>query len=105
MGLIPDDVTGFSNYLILVAAQTVALGPIQPPIKVSIGNLSGHKDRLARKNNKLAANYDPIVWKMWEPRRLTTLWASTACYKIALPFMHKFVSSNVIKTILKCNAL
>jgi hypothetical protein len=22
----------------------------------------------------------PIVWKMWEPRCLTTLWASTACY-------------------------
>jgi hypothetical protein len=23
---------------------------------------------------------------MWEPRRLTTLWAFTACYRIALPF-------------------
>jgi hypothetical protein len=21
-----------------------------------------------------------VVWKMWEPRHLTTLWASTACY-------------------------
>jgi hypothetical protein len=24
---------------------------------------------------------------MWEPRRLTTLWASTACYRIALPLL------------------
>jgi hypothetical protein len=24
---------------------------------------------------------EPIVWKMWEPRRLTTLWASTTCYR------------------------
>jgi hypothetical protein len=23
---------------------------------------------------------EPVVQKMWEPRRLTTLWASTACY-------------------------
>jgi hypothetical protein len=32
----------------------------------------------------------PTVWKMWEPRRLTTLWASTACYRdsfIFLPFI------------------
>jgi hypothetical protein len=24
---------------------------------------------------------------MWAPRRLTTLWASTACYREALPFL------------------
>jgi hypothetical protein len=24
---------------------------------------------------------------MWEPRRLTTLWAFTACYRIALPLI------------------
>jgi hypothetical protein len=23
---------------------------------------------------------------MWEPRRLTTLWAFTACYRVALPY-------------------
>jgi hypothetical protein len=27
---------------------------------------------------------------MWEPRRLTTLWASTACYRIALPLLVGF---------------
>jgi hypothetical protein len=31
------------------------------------------------KAENLTAIYDPIVWKMWEPRRLTTLLASTAC--------------------------
>jgi hypothetical protein len=25
--------------------------------------------------------FESTVWKMWEPRRLTTLWASTACYR------------------------
>jgi hypothetical protein len=22
-----------------------------------------------------------IVWKMWEPQHLTTLWSTTACYR------------------------
>jgi hypothetical protein len=30
---------------------------------------------------------------MWKPRRLTTLWAFTACYGISLPFFN-FYSSN-----------
>jgi hypothetical protein len=29
----------------------------------------------------LTAIFEPIVWKMWEPRRPTTLWASTACFR------------------------
>jgi hypothetical protein len=29
---------------------------------------------------------DPIVYKMWEPGRLTTLWASTACYRDSFIF-------------------
>jgi hypothetical protein len=24
--------------------------------------------------------FQPVVWKMWDPKRLTILWASTACY-------------------------
>jgi hypothetical protein len=35
--------------------------------------------RLESKADNLTAICEPIVWKMWEPRRLTTLWASTAC--------------------------
>jgi hypothetical protein len=29
---------------------------------------------------------DHIVYKMWEPRRLTTLWAPTACYRNSFLF-------------------
>jgi hypothetical protein len=35
--------------------------------------LSGGKGRPAREADNLAAIYVPIVWKMWEHRRLTTL--------------------------------
>jgi hypothetical protein len=35
----------------------------------------------ARKADNLTAICEPTVWSMWEPRRLTTLWASTACYR------------------------
>jgi hypothetical protein len=37
--------------------------------------------RPARKADNLIAICEPTVYKMWEPRRLTTLWASTACYR------------------------
>jgi hypothetical protein len=33
------------------------------------------------KADNLTAICEPIVYQMWEPRRLTTLWASTACYR------------------------
>jgi hypothetical protein len=44
-------------------------------------NLLGGKSRPARKTDSLTANREPIVYKMWDPRRLTSLWASMACYK------------------------
>jgi hypothetical protein len=40
----------------------------------------------ARKTDDLTAIYEPIIYKMWEPRRLTTLWASTACYRDSFTF-------------------
>jgi hypothetical protein len=39
--------------------------------------LPGVKGRSALKANNLTAIYEPIVCNMWEPRRLTNLWA---CY-------------------------
>jgi hypothetical protein len=34
---------------------------------------------------------------MWEPRRLTTLWASTACYRDSFTFyLHIFYFYNII---------
>jgi hypothetical protein len=48
---------------------------------MSTRNLLGGKGRPMRKIDNFTAICEPIVMKMWEHRRLTTLWASTACYK------------------------
>jgi hypothetical protein len=57
----------------------MALGSTQPLTEMSTRNLPEGKERPARKADNLTAIYEPIVWKMWEPRRLATLWVSTAC--------------------------
>jgi hypothetical protein len=44
-------------------------------------HLPGGEGWPVRKADNLTAICEPTVWKMWEPRRLTTLWASTACYR------------------------
>jgi hypothetical protein len=65
----------------------MALGSTRPLTEMSTRNLPGGKGRPARKADKLTAICEPIVYKMWEPRRLTTLWASTACYKDSFTFI------------------
>jgi hypothetical protein len=40
----------------------------------------------AHKADNLTAICETVAWKMWEPRRLTTLWASTALYRDSLAF-------------------
>jgi hypothetical protein len=59
----------------------MALGSTEPLTEMSTRNLPGDKERPARKADNLTAICEPIVYKMWEPRRLTTLWTSTACYR------------------------
>jgi hypothetical protein len=59
----------------------MALGSTQPLTKMSTRNLPGGKGRPGRKTDNLTAICELIVWKMWEPRRLTTLCAFTACYR------------------------
>jgi hypothetical protein len=59
----------------------MALGSTQPLTEMSIRNLPGGKGQTAHKANNLTAICEPIVWKMWEPRRLTALWASAVCYR------------------------
>jgi hypothetical protein len=54
--------------------------------KVSSVNLPGG-GRPARKADNLTAICEPIVYKMWEPRRPTNLWASTACYRESFTFL------------------
>jgi hypothetical protein len=64
----------------------MALGSTQSLTEMSTRNLAGDKGRPARKVDSLAAISKPIVLKMWEPRRLTILMASTACYRDSFTF-------------------
>jgi hypothetical protein len=47
---------------------------------MSTRKLRGDKGSPVRKSENLTAIYEPIVYKMWKPRRPTTPWASTASY-------------------------
>jgi hypothetical protein len=51
----------------------MALGSTQPLTEMSIRNLPGGKGRPARGADNLTAIYEPIVYKMWEPRRLNPM--------------------------------
>jgi hypothetical protein len=59
----------------------MALGSSQPLTEISTRNIPGGKGRPARGADNLTAICEPSVLKMWEPRRLTTLWTFTACYR------------------------
>jgi hypothetical protein len=59
----------------------MTLGSTQPLTDTSTRNLTGGKGRPVRGADNLAAICEPIVQKMWEPRRLTTLRAFMACYR------------------------
>jgi hypothetical protein len=77
---IPHEVIGVSNYP-NPSSRIMALGSTQPLTEMSTKNLPRGKGRPARKADNLTAICEPTVLKMWEPRRLTTLSASTACYR------------------------
>jgi hypothetical protein len=59
----------------------MALGSTQPITEMSTRNLLVCKGRLAHKADNQAVVCELIVQKMWEPQHLTTLWASTTCYR------------------------
>jgi hypothetical protein len=48
------------------------------------------KGRPVRNADNLIAICGPIVYKMWEPRRLTTLWVSMACYRDIFTFFMRY---------------
>jgi hypothetical protein len=62
----------------------VALELTQLLTEMSTRNLPEGKQWPARKADNLSAICELIVYKMWKPRRLTTQWASTACYRDSL---------------------
>jgi hypothetical protein len=49
--------------------------------EMSTRNLPMSNGRPVCKAHNVTAICEPIVYKMLEPRRLTTLWACTACYR------------------------
>jgi hypothetical protein len=59
----------------------MALGSTQPLTVMSTRNLPWGKGRPARKADNLTTIYEPTVYEMWDPRRLTALLAFRACYK------------------------
>jgi hypothetical protein len=73
----------------------MALGSTQSVREMSTRNLLGGKGRPARRADNLTAICEPSVWKMWESRRLTTLWASTACYSDSFTF-YRFMSFHIL---------
>jgi hypothetical protein len=78
----------------------MALGSTQPLTEMSTRNLPEVKRRPAHKADSLTAICEPIVWKMWEPRRLTTLWAFTAWYRDSfLPSYN--VNGRVLENVLR----
>jgi hypothetical protein len=77
---IPDEVDFFN--LPNPSSRIMALGSTQPLTEMSTRNIPGGEGRPARKADNLTAFCEPIVYKMWEPQHLTTLWVSTARYSI-----------------------
>jgi hypothetical protein len=78
----------------------MALGSTQPLTEMSTKNLIRGKERPARKADNLTAICEPIVQKMWKPRRLITLWASTACYRdsFTLPYLFRIFRPSLWST-------
>jgi hypothetical protein len=59
----------------------MTLGSTPTLSEMSTRNLPGGKGQPALKADNLTANCEPIVYKIWQPQRLTTLWVSTAYYR------------------------
>jgi hypothetical protein len=64
----------------------MALMSTQLLTELSTRNLPGGKGRPSLKADNLTAIYEPLVYKMWEPRRFTNLWSSTDYYRDSFTF-------------------
>jgi hypothetical protein len=80
----------------------MALWWTRPPTEMSIRDLPGGKRRPAHKAGNFTAICESIAKIMWDPRRLTTLCTSSACYRNRIVFDTDFckVSEplNIIQT-------
>jgi hypothetical protein len=95
-GSIPDEVVGSFNCP-NPTSRTMALGSTQPLTEMITRNLPGGKGRLVLGTDNFIAICEPIVWKMWEPLRLTTLWAFTAYYRDSFTFLFFDVNTSIRK--------
>jgi hypothetical protein len=68
------------------SSRTMALGSTEPLTEMSIRNLPGSKRRPGRKADNLTAICERTVYKIWEPRPLTPVWAFRACYRDSFTF-------------------
>jgi hypothetical protein len=59
----------------------MALGSTQPLAEINTRNLPVGKGWPVRTADNHTTICETTVWKMWEPRRLTILQASTVCYR------------------------
>jgi hypothetical protein len=81
----------------------MTLGSTQPLTEMSTRNILGGKGRQAHNADNTTTVCEPIVSKMWKPRRLTTLWA---CYKDSFTFFKESldtVAADVWKTYNLCS--
>jgi hypothetical protein len=84
--------------LILLAALW-PLGLIQPLTEICIRYLPGGKTRLQQKAYDLIAICEAIVYVVCDPRCVTTLWTSTACFRDSSTFsvfLYLFVTASVV---------
>jgi hypothetical protein len=82
-GSIPNEVIAFVS-LHNPSSRTTALRSTQSLTEMSTRNLSVDKGQPMLKADNLTAICEPIIYKMWEPRRLTTLWVCRACNRDGL---------------------
>jgi hypothetical protein len=71
----------------------MAQGSTQPLNRNEYQDFSweGGKGRPARNADNPIAICEPSIWVMWEPGRLTTLWASTTCYRYSFTFIFTYL--------------
>jgi hypothetical protein len=75
--------------------RIMALGSTKPLTEMSTRNFRGRDVRLTT----LPPSMSLLSREMWEPRHLTTLWASTSCYRDSFTF------SALFKIRIKCDRI
>jgi hypothetical protein len=89
-GSIVDEVIGFFNRP-NCSSRTMALRSTQPLIEMITRKLPGGLKNGGRvRLTTLPPSMSRLFRKMWKPRCLTTLWASTACYTDSFTFLRQY---------------